>query len=148
MFSQLKKYFRQNKQEREILNRTFVWLLFSFILVRIIPLKWFSSLLGEFNSTLTAGGTELEAADLIKITSVNKSIKRIKRILPWKVKCFEEAITAKKILEKYKIKSTLYLGVDKDENKQLIAHAWLNNGDFNITGGNVATKFKVVGFYS
>jgi hypothetical protein len=144
MFSQLKKYFKQSNLEREILNRTFAWLLLSFILVRIIPLRWFSSLLGEFKKEID---TELKATDLIKITSVNKSIKRLKRILPWRVKCFEEAIAAKKVLEKYKIKSTLYLGVDKNENKQLIAHAWLNNGDFNITGGNVATKFKVVGFY-
>jgi hypothetical protein len=145
MFSQLKKYFKQSNLEREILNQTFAWLLLSFILVRIIPLRWFSSLLGGFKKEIE---TELKATDLVKITSVKKSIKRIKKILPWKVKCFEEAIAAKKVLEKYRIKSTLYLGVDKNENKQLIAHAWLNNGDFKITGGNVATKFRVVGFYS
>jgi hypothetical protein len=145
MFSQLKKYFKQSNLEREILNRIFAWLLVSFIVVRIIPLRWFSSLLGEFKKEID---TELKATDLIQIASVNKSIKQLKRILPWKVKCFEEAITAKKVLEKYRIKSTLYLGVDKNENKQLIAHAWLNNGAFNITGGNEAVNFKVVGFYS
>lgn len=144
MFSQVKKYFRQNKQERKILNRTFVWLLMSFILVRIVPLKWFGSLLGEFKKEIQ---TELEATDLIKIALVKRSIRRIKRFLPWKIKCFEEAITAKKVLERYEIKSTLYLGVDKNESKQLIAHAWLRNGDYNITGGNISTKFKVVGFY-
>ncbi|MBI9055317.1 MAG: lasso peptide biosynthesis B2 protein [Bacteroidales bacterium] len=145
MFSQVKKYFRQNKQERKILNRTFAWLLMSFILVRIIPLKWFGSLLGVFKKEIR---TELEATDLIKITSVKRSIRRIKRVLPWKIKCFEEAITAKKVLERYEIKSTLYLGVDINEKKQLKAHAWLRNGDYNITGGDLATKFKVVGFYS
>jgi hypothetical protein len=116
----------------------------SFILVRIVPLKWFGSLLGEFKKEIQ---TELEATDLIKIALVKRSIRRIKRFLPWKIKCFEEAITAKKVLERYEIKSTLYLGVDKNESKQLIAHAWLRNGDYNITGGNISTKFKVVGFY-
>lgn len=145
MFSQIKKYFKQSNLEREILNRTFAWLLVSFILVRIIPLRWFSSLLGEFKKEVKE---ELAATDLIIIASVNKSIKRLKRILPWKVKCFEEAIAAKKVLEKSEIKSTLYLGLDKNEIKQLVAHAWLKNGDVNITGGNVATNFKVVGYYS
>ncbi|MCK5168260.1 MAG: lasso peptide biosynthesis B2 protein, partial [Bacteroidales bacterium] len=82
------------------------------------------------------------------IQMLRKNIRRWKRYLPWKVKCFEEAIAAKKVLEKYKISSTLYMGVDKNAEKELIAHAWLKVGNEIIIGKKGHEKFVVVGFYS
>ena len=77
-----------------------------------------------------------------------KNMRRWKRRLPWKVKCFEEAITLKKVLEKQDILSTLFLGVDKNECKELIAHAWLKAGKQIVAGDKGVDKFVVVGFYS
>ena len=101
MFRLLRKYFGINTIERKILNRTFLWLIYASILARIIPLKWFSSLLGDFNKEINI---DLDSKQLELILVLKKSIRRIKRILPWKVKCFEEAIAAKKCSE-----STKYL---------------------------------------
>lgn len=145
MFNKFKKYIKLNKQERKILNQTFLWVLISLFLVRIVPLRWFTSLLGEFNNDKIK---ELKPSDDIYIKQITKSIKRIKKRVPWRVKCFEEAIAAKKVLQKRKIESTLYLGVDKTKENKLIAHAWLRNGDNFITGKNGYEQFKVVGFYS
>jgi Transglutaminase-like superfamily len=152
MFKLFKKYYSIDKTERKILNRTFFWLIYAFVLVRFIPLKWFSRLLGEFNQPLLEGGKEVvveinsKQKELIQVQK--KNIRRWKRILPWKVKCFEEAIAAKNILEKYKIKSSLFLGVAKETDKKLKAHAWLKSGDVFITGEKGHKQYVITGFYS
>ena len=143
MFKKFKEYYLLSKQERKILNRTFFWLIRAFVLVRFIPLKWFSSLLGEFRKEI-----EVESLQIDTILNVKKNIRRAKRILPFRVKCFEEAIAAKKVLEKEGVKSTLYLGVDKNTENELIAHAWLKVGELFVTGESRTQEFKVVGFYS
>lgn len=154
MFRLFKKYFSISIIERKILNQITVWLMFASVLARAIPLKWFSSLLGDFNTThLTVDKAEgeeniLDSKQLELILVLKKNIRRIKKILPWKVKCFEEAIAAKKVLEKYNIFSILYLGVDKNKKKELIAHAWLKVGDLFITGERGRKKHAIVGYYT
>ena len=145
MFKLLRKYYSIDKTERKILNRTFFWLIYAFILVRLVPLRWFSGLLGEFKKEEVL---EINSGEKELIQMLVKNIRRWKRFLPWKVKCFEEAIAAKKVLEKYKINSTLYMGVDKNTEKELIAHAWLKVGNEIIIGKKGYEKFSVVGFYT
>ena len=140
-----KKYIRIDKTERMILNQTFLWFIYAFILVRFIPLRWFNSLLGEYKKETIV---DLDKSHLDLVHLVKKNIRRWKRFLPWKVKCFEEAIVAKKILERYNIQTTLYLGVNKDNNNELNAHAWLKAGSKIITGEKGFERFVVVGFYS
>jgi len=145
MLKKFREYLLISKLERKILNQSFFWLISSLILVRLIPLKWFNSILGEFKKERN---TELNTIEIEKVLQVQKNIRRLKRAVPWRVKCFEEAITAKKILEKNGIESTLYLGVDKNLSNKMIAHAWLKRGSYFIAGEKGAEKFKVVGFYS
>lgn len=60
-----------------------------------------------------------------------------------------QALSAKWLLQKYNIPSTIYFGVFKStkENK-LKAHAWLKINDYVVTGAAGHQKFKVVNFYS
>ena len=145
MFKLFKKYYKIDKKERIILNQTFFWLIYAFVLARIIPLKWFNSVLGKFKKEIEVETNESQH-QLIDV--LRKNTRRLKRKLPWKVKCFEEAIAVKKVLEKHQLKSTIYLGVSKDNKSKLIAHAWLKIGDEFITGKKGYEKFTVVGFYS
>lgn len=145
MFKLFKKYINLKKTEREILNRTFFWLVYATVLARLIPLRWFNHLLGEFRKEefTELGSIQIEIIQLLK-----KNLRRWKRNFPWKIKCFEEAIAAKKVLEKYKIKTTLFLGVDKNDKKELTAHAWTKAGNTVITGEKGFERFVVVGFYT
>lgn len=54
---------------------------------------------------------------------------------PWKGKCLVAALSAQTMLKKRGIDSTLYLGIARDKNSNLIAHAWLRSGQDIITGG-------------
>ena len=64
------------------------------------------------------------------------------------MKCFEEAIAGKKVLINYDIKATLYLGVAKEGEQNLKAHAWLKSGEVFVTGERGYSNYTVVGFYS
>lgn len=73
-------------------------------------------------------------------------VNRVTQHLPLKRKCWVRALTARKILMKHGVNSTLYMGVGK-ENDKMIAHAWLRCGQIYVTGGNgqeyaTVAKFK------
>jgi len=152
MFKLIKRYFGIEKTERKILNRTFFWLIYAYILVRIVPLRWFSSLLGEFRVVKEEhdkeNGFYLSDSQLKLIRILKRSIRRLKKKLPWKVKCFDEAIAGKKVLEKYGLKTMLFLGVAKETETNLKAHAWLKYDRVFITGERGYNNYTVVGFYS
>ena len=65
----------------------------------------------------------------------------------WESKCLVRALTAQRLLTEKGIDSTMYLGVGYDENKKMVAHAWLRAGRMYVTGGDgsgyaVVDKFK------
>lgn len=63
---------------------------------------------------------------------------------PWESKCLVRALTAQIMLSTFKIGSTLYLGVARDEQKKLIAHAWLRSGQNIVTGAQEMEGFTEV----
>lgn len=67
---------------------------------------------------------------------VAKSVNRVANHTPWESKCLVRALTARRILMSHKIPCTLYLGVGKDENMKMVAHAWLRAGNAYVTGGD------------
>lgn len=67
---------------------------------------------------------------------------------PWESKCLVRALTAQRMLKKRNIYTTLYLGVGKDINNKMLAHAWLRCGEIILTGGRERTGFKEVAKFS
>ena len=145
MFKLLVKYFKTPPLEKRLLRQTFFWLVVSFIWVRWFPLRWFSKSLGTFR---TAMDDDLQEGQEQLVRKAQHALRRIKRRLPWNVKCFEEAIAVKKVLKRYGTDSTLYLGVKKEGGESLKAHAWLKTGGKVVAGERGHKEFTVVGFYS
>lgn len=63
---------------------------------------------------------------------------------PWQSKCLVRAVTGKIILRQYKVPNILYLGVAKNENKDLKAHAWLCFENNSIAEGRNDGVFTVI----
>ncbi|MFE4350609.1 lasso peptide biosynthesis B2 protein [Peribacillus butanolivorans] len=78
------------------------------------------------------------------LASISRAIHIMSRYTFWESQCLVKAMAGMKMLEKRNIDSTLYLGTAKDENGELIAHAWLRSGPFYITGADVMDRFTVV----
>jgi len=67
---------------------------------------------------------------------VSEEVTRVSDRTPWESKCLVRALTARYLLHRKGIKTTLYLGVGKDENGKMIAHSWLRCGKMYVTGGD------------
>ena len=91
----------------------------------------------------------LEDKDKINVAKVSWVVNTASKFTPWESKCLVKAMTAQILLKRYKVSSTLYLGVAKDKgSNKLLAHAWLRAGENFVTGGNEKVGFKEVARFS
>lgn len=83
-------------------------------------------------------------SDIRRIQQITKAIRVMSRYTPWKSTCMVRAVAALKMLEKRGIESTLYMGVARDKQGQMIAHAWLRSGAHYVSGDDAMQGFVVV----
>lgn len=134
-----------SNKEWVLLFKASFWSGISRILILFFKLKHFSFLLGK---------PHLESSDEpVKntkktLSDIGLAIQRASRFVPWRCKCYEQAVAVKIMLNNRNIQSTMYYGVFKDENNELKAHAWVRSGNEIVTGKKGIHKFKVVGKFS
>ena len=87
--------------------------------------------------------TKLEVA-----RKIGEVVDTVSRSTPWESKCLVQALVVKIMLRRRGIANTLFLGVGKDEENSLVAHAWLRCGETIITGGKGRQWFTVVGKFA
>lgn len=97
----------------------------------IIPERYLRLFMGKVN----CASKDEESEELYrKAIQISHAVNRVCSKTPWKSQCLVRALTAQHLLKKYKIHSTLYLGVGNEEGK-MVAHAWLRCGRYYVTGG-------------
>ena len=79
---------------------------------------------------------------------VSSTVRTASRRLPWQCKCLVQAMAAKWMLQRRGARTTLYLGLAKDEEQELCAHAWLRSGDAILTGARGHKRFTVVSTFA
>lgn len=63
--------------------------------------------------------------------------------------CFEQALCARKMLSRRKIRGTIYFGVRKKiDDSNIEAHAWVKVQDTIITGGKQTNTYQVLHEYA
>jgi len=113
------------------------------IIVIILPLRWYSKILGTEHKVSSDESTDLDHIAF----KISQAIIRGRKAFPWKTRCLCEAISAKIMLNRRHIDCTLYLGVAKEKGS-LIAHAWLRCGSRYVTGKEGVEKFTVVSTFA
>lgn len=78
---------------------------------------------------------------------VHELMNAVFRRLQWRDSCLIRALTAKKLLNRMGERCTLYLGVSKQGEGPLTAHAWLRCGRLYVTGGEICAKYTVTTIY-
>ena len=139
--NKVKKYFLLRPDEKSIFIKALMSLIWVKLILVVMPFKYYAKKLGEKDKETM---NEPLVAEHDFIILVKDSVRRASRYNIIKPKCFTEAIVAKKLLNKKKIPSTLYLGVAKDKQQKMIAHAWLRCGNIIVTGKKGMERFTVV----
>ena len=113
--------------------------------VLLLPFRWLSPLLGQH---MLESPEQEDAANIEAARQVGQVVEKVSRHTPWASKCLVQAIVGKILLRQRGINSTLYLGVGREEEKGLVAHAWLRSGGLILTGGRGRERFTVVGKFA
>jgi hypothetical protein len=76
--------------------------------------------------------------------NIEHAIRRASRYTMHDSKCYDQALTAKALLGQSRLPATIYFGLAKESDNQLIAHAWVRCGDSIISGKVGMERFTVV----
>ncbi|WKG28831.1 lasso peptide biosynthesis B2 protein [Priestia aryabhattai] len=140
LIKQLKAFLLFDWKTKSLLLESYLYLGWSRYL-KSVPFSKVAPTLGnhmeETSFTLSSSNKEV-------LASVAQAIHIMSPYTFWESQCLVKAIAAMKMLEKRQIESTLYLGTAREENGELVAHAWLRSGPFYITGAEVMERFTVV----
>jgi hypothetical protein len=112
--------------------------------VRLFPLRW---ILGTFG--LRPG--EAAAADAAVPDTARRialAIRTVSGHTPWKSNCLAQGLAGCVMLKRRGIASTLYLGVAKNADANLEAHAWLRSHERTLTGGGGLDRYTVVASFA
>lgn len=137
-------FWRMPNKEKLIFIEAFIFLGWSRIL-KNIPFKKLAPLLGTHMSELPYENNLAVRDDL---RAVSSAINIMSKYTFWESQCLVKAIAAMKMLNRRGIGTTLYLGISKDKDGKMIAHAWLRNGTYYISGYEEMRNFTVVSMFS
>lgn len=113
--------------------------------IAIVPVRRYAARMGELGVE-SPRALSANKPDDMRIALL--TLRRVFRHAPWGQTCFSKAFTAKILLKKVGIQSTLYLGVARDSGRGLIAHAWLRCGEAIITGSSEMHRFTPVACFT
>lgn len=133
-------FFTSDVQMKNLLIEAYIFLAWARVL-KIFPFSRISPFLGN---QMSETSFEIDAANIKIVKQISHAIHIMSKYTFWESKCLVMAIASMKMLERRQIDSTLYLGTAKDENGEMIAHAWLRSGPFYVTGIEEMKKFVVV----
>ena len=66
------------------------------------------------------------------------------RRVPWRAVCYQQGLAAQWMLRRRGIPSVLYYGAAPDEEKGLLVHVWVRDGEIDVIGGEGASRFAVL----
>jgi hypothetical protein len=112
--------------------------------VRLFPLR---RILGAFGlrpgKAATPDTAVPEAARRVAL-----AIRTVSGHTPWDSNCLAQALAGSVMLKRRGIAGTLYLGVAKDADAGLEAHAWLRSHERTLTGGGGLDRYTVVASFA
>ena len=140
----LGRFCKLSQMEKSLFMEAWIHQLLIGILLKTIPFKRIPGLFANPNDkdcvNLRYENSELASYDsLERILSLLKAATgRAATVSPWPNKCLVSSLSARVLLKRRNIKSQLSLGVAKDAEGKLMAHAWLKVGEKEIVskGGN------------
>jgi hypothetical protein len=136
----IKKITQLSVSDYVLMTEGFVYLLISNFLIYLLPMRWWVNWIGKAEEAESnASLTETQKRKLVK---VRKNLFRANKLLLNSSRCFALSLALKKMLARRSISVSLYLGVNKANEGNLQAHAWVKSGAAVIYGGqNASDKY-------
>jgi hypothetical protein len=140
----LHRFLRRPWRECLLLSEALTCLGLARVATLLLPFRWLMPLLGQQQHETPMTDTPSCRPTL---RAVARAIASASRHAPWESACLVQAVTAKLMLKRRGIPSTLYLGVAREDDR-LTAHAWLRSGYVVLTGGAGRQRFTVISTFA
>lgn len=137
----LKSFVKLNLQTKIEVLRVFCLCGIARAVILLVPFNKFKKYLGTYNVE-TSYETAIEEYRIAK--RVRWMVERTSQYTPWESKCLVQAMVAQYLMKRHNIHTTLYLGVAKDREESIKAHAWLRCGQLIVTGAAPMPEYTVV----
>lgn len=72
------------------------------------------------------------------------AVRAVARRVPFRAMCLEQGLTARVLLRRRGVATTLHYGVAKDREGRLAAHLWVRSGPLDVIGTENADQFTLV----
>lgn len=142
--SKIRNFFKISLKNKILIFRIMYLSLFYRILILVIPFKKLSKRLGKIKVN---SHYEPNESEIIYIKKIYYFIIKVCSKTPWESKCLVQALVGRKLMLKKHIETTLFLGVCKDKDDNMIAHAWLKCGNNYVTG-DIKDEFGIVATFT
>ncbi len=113
-------------------------------MVKFIPFKKIAPILGDGREDLCVDDEKF----IGEIKKISAAVNTVSRNTPWESKCLVQALTAKYMLKRRGIKSAVYFGVMKNDEKNIKAHAWIKSNNIILTGKAGMDNYKIISIFS
>ena len=143
--TRLAKFLRRTTPDRWLLLETLALLCWARILIRLVPFRWIAPHLGRPMTESPAGVTEAERRVALRVAW---AVQAVVRHVPLGFVCLPQAMAAKWMLRRRRLPSTLYLGLQRQDEPKLTAHAWLRVGDRILTGRAESLDHTVIATFA
>lgn len=136
---------RMGWQDRWLLLQVTVLLGLFRALILTVP---FPRLARHFGQHRVESPQQAAITDLRQARRIGWAIRTVSPYTPWISNCFPQALTAKYLLNRRGIVSTLYFGANFKAPGAMAAHAWLRCGPLFVTGGPGHLSFGTTAYFS
>jgi hypothetical protein len=140
----LHKLRRRTWTERCLLVEALLWLGIMRIGVWLLSFRRITRLLGF---SVGEQHSPLIASQLTTTQRIGWAVRATAPHAPWQSLCLAQALAAAAMLRRRDLSGTLYLGVAKDGDGKIQAHAWLRCGNDILTGGRSYQRYAIVAAY-
>jgi hypothetical protein len=134
---------RKPREERVWVPTAFVLLGLSRAALLTVPFKRIAPHLGTDLRTAPAVPLVNERQTM-RALHIGRAVRTAARNTPWESKCLAQAMTARVLLGAVGIPYVLLLGVARDQDNAMEAHAWVLAGRASVTGSNGFGRYTVV----
>lgn len=115
------------------------------LMLTCLPFRWIAPWLGQHMAATSETHTD---SDRVTAGRIQRVVRIAGKYVPWRAQCLAQAITGAMMLRRRKMAGTVYLGINRAEGKEAIAHAWLRSGSTIVTGGDGREDHAVISTFA
>ena len=121
----INKFRELTLKEKRLLFEAFFFLLLSKFIIVLFPLRKCIKFFRKIRSSNVEPDKE-------SLQTLKTALDRANHLAFWKNKCLVQSFAAKYMLQRRGRPSLMFFGVAFNEKRELVAHAWLKVGEFEI----------------